>query len=183
MSQQPFDFSRLEETVSVVPHNPEWIAWYRAEVKALEPALSALHPEFAHIGSSAVAGLTSKPIVDIMIGVHSLELPRATQVALTTLGYEYFGRLHPDQERLFARKRGAKAFNLQIVPIRGKEWHEKIAFRDYLNTHPEEVALYSQIKADAMAAGKTTLLDYHRYKDAVVSGILGRALGWASHNP
>ncbi len=180
MTEKPFDFRRLEESITVESHNPSWLAWYEEEVGALGEALQGLHPKFAHVGSSAVSGLKSKPIVDIMMGLDNLSIPREAQSAIEALGYEYFGRLHANQERLFARKRGPRSFNLQVVPFGAKEWDEKLIFRDFLRTHPEDVQEYSKIKDEAIGAGKLQLLDYHRHKDQVVTAILQRALNWHS---
>ena len=180
VAQKPFDFSRLEEPISIAEHNPSWLVWYEEEAAALSLKLDSLSPRFEHVGSSAVSGLKSKPIVDIMMGLEDLELPATAQKAIESLGYEYFGRLHADQARLFARKRGARCFNLQVVPLGAREWKEKIAFRDYLRAHPAEVELYSRVKEEAVQAGRTQLLDYHRHKDQCVTAILVRALSWSA---
>jgi GrpB-like predicted nucleotidyltransferase (UPF0157 family) len=66
------------------------------------------------------------------------------------------------------------------VPFGAKEWDEKLIFRDFLRTHPEDVQEYSKIKDEAIGAGKLQLLDYHRHKDQVVTAILQRALNWHS---
>lgn len=179
MTEKSFDFRRLEESISIENHSLSWHVWYEEEIAALSNALEGLQPRFAHIGSSAVSGLKSKPIVDIMIGFSNFAQVQI-QAALESLGYEYFGRLHADQERLFARKRGSRSFNLQVVPLEGKEWNEKLIFRDYLRTHPEEVQIYSRIKEEAVRKGKVQLLDYHHHKDQIVEGILQRALDWHS---
>lgn len=175
---KPFDFNRLDEAISVSSHNPVWFQWYEQEVAVLGQVLSGLRPQFAHVGSSAVPGLKAKPIVDILVGIETLAIPPAVQASIENLGYEYFGRLHPSQERLFARKRGDRSFNLQIVPAGAPEWHEKLVFRDFLRARPGEVQEYAAIKDAAVAAGKIRLLDYHRHKDTVVTELLKRALAW-----
>jgi GrpB-like predicted nucleotidyltransferase (UPF0157 family) len=57
-----------------------------------------------HIGSTAVPGLSAKPIIDIAIAVRSLEEARATIVeSLEALGYSHW-RANPQRDRLFLVK-------------------------------------------------------------------------------
>jgi GrpB-like predicted nucleotidyltransferase (UPF0157 family) len=179
----PPSIARLQEDIVVATHNPEWFDWYHSEKAALDNVFGPNAVAFEHVGSSRVPGLDSKPIVDILVGVKTLELTDAQTGALSDLGYEYFGRLHAAVDRLFARKRGAQSFNLQIVPFGQKEWIEKLAFRDYLLANPDAVAEYSRIKQEAIREGKTALLDYHKHKDMVVSAILEKALKWKGVSP
>ncbi len=179
----PPSIATLQEDIVIVTHNPEWFDWYQSEKAALDKVFGPYAVAFEHVGSSRVPGLDSKPIVDILVGVKTLELTDAQTGALFDLGYEYFGRLHAAVDRLFARKRGAQSFNLQIVPFGEKEWTEKVAFRDYLLANLDAVAEYSRIKQEAIREGKTALLDYHKHKDMVVSAILEKALKWKGVGP
>lgn len=47
--------------------------------------------EIFHIGSTAVPGLKSKPIIDIMISVNSLEEVDKKQRGFENIGYQYLG--------------------------------------------------------------------------------------------
>ncbi len=175
---KPFDFSQLDEKVTVVAHDREWAGWYDGEILHLQGAFSCSGAAFEHVGSSAVANLYSKPIVDILIGLKTFVIPDGVISALSSLNYEYFGQLHPGQERAFARKRGERSFNLQIVPYASIEWDEKIAFRDFLRAEPSAIARYNDVKLGAMSEGNTMLLAYHQYKAAVVESLLSEALEW-----
>lgn len=176
-----FDFSRLEEKISIEAHKKYWKKWYIDEIEQLRNIFEGNVVSFEHIGSSSVPGLHSKPIVDILVGLKEFVITDLQIQQLENLGYEYFGQLHVTQKRLFARKRKERNFNLQIVPHNVEEWIEYIAFRDYLRTHPEKVKIYSKIKTEAVSLGKNNLLSYHEHKEALVKSLLLEALEWRQH--
>lgn len=170
------DLSKLEENIKIENHKPYWSDWYESEKPALEKAFRENLIEIQHIGSSSVRGLVSKPVIDIVIGLKDFEIKKSQIENIKNEGYEYFGQLHKTQRRFFARKRGNKNFNLQIVPYKGNEWKQYLSFRDYLKNHKDAVNEYSNIKIKAAKIGKEKLLEYHSYKVKVVDEILKKAL-------
>ncbi|MBP2657019.1 MAG: hypothetical protein H6Q69_51 [Firmicutes bacterium] len=177
-----FDFSRLEEKVSIEAHQNYWKDWYSEETEQLGNIFDENLFAFEHIGSSAVKRLYSKPIVDILVGLKEFAITDLQICQLENFGYEYFGQLHVDQKRFFARKRKERNFNLQIVPHSANVWNEHVAFRDYLRTHPEKVKIYSEIKKEAISLEKNNLLSYHEHKEALVKRLLLEALEWKHFN-
>ncbi len=102
-----------------------------------------------HIGSTAVPGLGAKPIIDILIGVHSLDNVEEFIGRLGQLGYEY----RPQNETLirgtwYFRKGapGANTHHLRFVEHGGKLWEEYLLFRDYLRNQPSEAEKYCLLK-------------------------------------
>jgi GrpB-like predicted nucleotidyltransferase (UPF0157 family) len=171
------DVKVLDEPVEIQPYDSEWRVWYRAELLTLVHAFGGSAAAFEHVGSSAVEGLDSKPVVDVLVGLVS-PVDDAVIARLEHAGYEYFGKLHPDQDRLFARKRGDRSYNLQMVPFGSTEWYEKLALRDFLRRYPEEKRRYAEVKREAVSAGKTSLLSYHEYKSRFLVPIVQEAMRW-----
>ena len=71
--------------------DPEWAEAFGAEVASLEQQVAdaQLPPLFfEHIGSTAVAGLEAKPIIDLMVGYPPAVGPRVYFPALQAVGYE-----------------------------------------------------------------------------------------------
>ena len=63
--------------VEIVPPDPSWPALFAEEAEVLRRALAPwLAGPIEHIGSTAVAGLAAKPVIDIMAGVHTLDESR-----------------------------------------------------------------------------------------------------------
>jgi len=56
-------------TVVLAPHDPAWARAFADEAARLRAALGALPAAIAHVGSTAVPGLSAKPILDLMVGI------------------------------------------------------------------------------------------------------------------
>jgi GrpB-like predicted nucleotidyltransferase (UPF0157 family) len=132
-----------------------------------------------HIGSTSVPGLAAKPILDIMIGVAGELVAGLVDDALVRLGYDALGEAGVPG-RLYFRKRGPVSVNVHVVVFGGSHWHNNLAIRDYLRTHPEEVAEYAEHKRQVIAGGGSTLLAYSERKAGFVAALLERARGWVS---
>jgi GrpB-like predicted nucleotidyltransferase (UPF0157 family) len=76
-------------TVALVDHDPAWAREFASERRLLAEALAGAPCEIEHVGSTAVAGLIAKPILDIAIGV--ADAPQACIARLEALGYLYRG--------------------------------------------------------------------------------------------
>ena len=53
--------------ITVVPHNPEWAGEFERIKSELTLALGGLALAVEHVGSTSVAGLYAKPVIDIDI--------------------------------------------------------------------------------------------------------------------
>ena len=107
--------------------------------------------EIEHIGSTAVPGLAAKPVIDIMVGVHSLEQAKTAIPVLESIGYVYW-RDDPRPGRMFFVKGmppygKERTHHVHIVEVHGEFWKRKL-FRDYLRSHPEEAKRYEVLKRD-----------------------------------
>ncbi len=84
----------VQEDVLVVPYDPTWPGLFRQEKEHLLSCLPAdLIRRIEHFGSTAVPGLSAKPIVDMLVEVTSLdETKRRVVPILESQGYDYFWR-------------------------------------------------------------------------------------------
>jgi len=74
----------------IVPYDPTWPAQFEAERDRLGAALAAwLNGPIEHIGSTAVAGLVAKSVIDIMAAVESLSASQEAILSLRDEGYVY----------------------------------------------------------------------------------------------
>ena len=126
--------------------------WPSLEIKKLRQILSSEHIiDIQHVGSTAIPGMSAKPIIDIQIAVDSLlAIHQLAIEILTTHGYVYWDK-NPDRERMFFAK-GMPPFgekrthHVHIVEPSSQHWQEKILFRDYLIAHPETAREYENLK-------------------------------------
>jgi GrpB-like predicted nucleotidyltransferase (UPF0157 family) len=114
-------------------------------------ALGGMICRMEHIGSTAVPGLDAKPIIDIQIGVESVdEALRVAVPPLEATGYRYWSEKSHQEHLILVRglpPNGPRTHHLHIVSVESNDW-ECVHFRDYLCTHPDEAARYAALKRD-----------------------------------
>jgi GrpB-like predicted nucleotidyltransferase (UPF0157 family) len=133
-------------TVRLAPHAAEWSALYEEEKNRLEEILSGLPAVFEHVGSTAIAGLEAKPIIDVALGIPSQDDLAVYIRRLEPHGYNDRGTL-PGEDRLLAKgPEECRTHYVHIVEFGGKKWQEYILFRDYMRSHPEARKEYAGLK-------------------------------------
>jgi GrpB-like predicted nucleotidyltransferase (UPF0157 family) len=78
-------------TVRIEKYNPEWKNEFEKEQIRLESALKEYNVNLQHVGSTSSIGCSAKPIIDIAIGVESLEYGEKLIAVLEKIGYIYDG--------------------------------------------------------------------------------------------
>ena len=150
--------------IEVVSYDPAWPARFQAESHELERVLAPwLAGPIEHIGSTAVPGISAKPVIDIMAGVRSLEASRPAIGAAATLGYCYFP-YQPDLKHWFCKPSAAfRTHHLHLVPVGAPQWIRPIAFREYLKAYSDIAAEYDALKRELALRFR---LDREAYTDA-----------------
>ena len=153
-----------EASVKIVPYDPAWPSMFQQERSLLEAELGEwLVGPVEHIGSTAVAGLPAKAVVDIMAGVESLDASRDAIAAAGRLGYMYYP-YRPDVMHWFCKPSPAfRTHHLHLVPFGSRLWSERLAFRDYLRREPSAAAEYAGLK---MRLATQFEFDREAYTDA-----------------
>ncbi|WNG32618.1 GrpB family protein [Archangium violaceum] len=83
----------VDEPITLVEPDPQWPALYASEAERVRGVLGAVVTRIEHVGSTAVPGLVGKPIVDLLVGVRSLDEGKTAAPRLVALGYEDFGEV------------------------------------------------------------------------------------------
>lgn len=168
------------DEVKIVEYDPRWSTMFTEEAARVWQVLGKdLVVEIEHIGSTAVPGLAAKPIIDLMVGVHSLELAQVAIPALEALGYVYW-REDPRPGRMFFVK-GMPPYSLQrthhihIVKAYGEFWQRKL-FRDYLRAHPDEAKRYEALKLELAARFPKDREGYTDGKSEYIQAVMEKAL-------
>lgn len=169
----------VDEPISISDYDPGWPAHYEQEQQRVRDALGPIVLVTEHFGSSAVPGLVSKPIIDILVGVRDLAEATLHVPALEALGYENFGEIFVPG-RLYLRKRGVTpCFNVAITEVASPFWATNLMVRDYLRAHPDEVAEYARHKREAVQQGATMFSSYSQAKEPFLSALRERAERWS----
>lgn len=137
----------LDEPVRLVPYDPSWPEKFGAERAALERAIGAwANGGIHHVGSTAVPGLEAKPIVDILVGVDSLEASRGCLGPLAELDYLY-APYRPDEMHWFCKPHPSRrTHHLHLVPTESKRFRDELEFRDCLLADPGLADEYAALK-------------------------------------
>ena len=142
-----------------------WDIHKKAKIKTVFPVNKII--DIQHVGSTAIVGLSAKPILDIQIAVDSLEDMKLIAVPiLQKLGYEYWDG-NPDPKRMFFVKGmppyGEKrTHHVHIFEKNSEHWCNKLNFRDYLRIHHDIAKEYEQLK---MKLAEEHVYDREAYTD------------------
>ncbi len=168
-----------QERIAVVEADPGWAAAFDAEAAAVREALGAVLVRLDHIGSTAVPGLSAKPIIDLQASVEPLD-PDDLERRLLALGYVRVRWPADATYPFYAKPRdGSRTHHLHACEPGGWEERRHLAVRDYLRAHPDEAAAYGAFKRDLAAASGGLRAPYVDGKDAYVKALEARAVAWA----
>ena len=80
-----------DEAIEIAAYDPNWVTMFDTEKVLLNGLIKPwLAATIEHVGSTAVAGLAAKPVVDIMVAVESLQSSSAAIKVLSANGYCYY---------------------------------------------------------------------------------------------
>lgn len=151
--RDPEETRRALGHVAIARPDPSWPRYFMEERERLRPFLGGLAERLQHYGSTAVPGLSAKPIVDMMAPVPSLARADAVGRKLAGAGYRavdagFFRR------RFFRRAvEGADvAWHLHLVVATDWPLKDELLLRDWLIGHPEVARAYASLKAELAAA-------------------------------
>ncbi len=162
-------------SVLVVPYSSSWPALFAAEAELLTPRLAPwLAGDVEHIGSTAVPGLSAKPIIDMLAPVVDLDAARAGISLLADLGWRH-AEHRPHEALWFYRQRDedydTRTHQLHLTRPDSALWRERIVFRDALRDDPALVSEYQDLK-QAVASTADELSDYTGGKRDFVRRVL-----------
>ena len=162
-------------TITVEPYSPAWPEAFEKIKAEIYPAVRDDILSFEHVGSTSVAGLWAKPIIDIDIVTEGETLPVLIE-KLASLGYVHCGDLGIPGREAFdydeAEKAHLMAHHLYVCDKNNAELKQHIAFRDFLRSSPEYRAKYSQTKIEMAKRYPHDIDSYIKGKEPVVFEVL-----------
>ena len=172
--------------IEIVDADSEWPAQFAriaAPIRPLSPAPCLIH----HIGSTAVAGLAAKDVIDIQLSLENLaDVPN---VELARLGY----CRHPgvrdhapagmdveptELQKLFFSCRSPRV-NLHVRQIGRFNQTYPLLCRDFLRSSPNAAAAYEAVKRELALRFPNDIDAYYAVKDPVFDIIMAGAAEWA----
>ncbi|MBP7449532.1 MAG: GrpB family protein [Flavobacteriales bacterium] len=171
-----------KEPIEIVPYDTQWPARYtevESELKRMLPRMLA--QRITHIGSTAVPGLSAKPVIDVQVEVSDMERVKEEVVpAMEAVGYEFIWRPTMGDEAPFyawfikRNSAGERTVHVHMVEP-GQASVDRIIFRDHLRNDPQEAARYEALKNDLARKFPKDRAAYTVNKTAYIKEVLTKA--------
>lgn len=156
-------------TITVVDYDPHWATNYAIAAQAIAQALGEVAVRIHHIGSTAVSGLSAKPVIDMLLEVVSLsDLDRLDHV-MVDLGYRPRGENGIAGRRYYTKGGHARTHHLHAFVVGDEHIQRHLAFRDYLRVNPSVCAEYAAIKHAAARACGNDAAVYSQLKNDFIA--------------
>ena len=171
--------------VKIERYNPQWQEEFNKEKENLEKIFGEVAKSIEHVGSTSVVGLSSKPIIDIAIGVDALGDINKVKEKILKFSHYTLKADNTDGEILMRRGVPVRAGEdkpdyithfIHILEINGRKYRETIAFRDYLRTNDEATKEYEKLKQALAIEYKNDRKAYSKAKDEFIKSILRNRL-------
>lgn len=136
-----------EDKIIIENYNENWPQMFADEKAMLRSLLSKyIKGSIEHVGSTSVKSLSAKPIIDIMVGIHSLDNAKPLIDILNQNGYCYYP-YKPDVMHWFCKPSPEiRTHHLHLVPYLSTLWQERIIFRDALRSDSTLAQHYQALK-------------------------------------
>lgn len=170
-----------KEKIEVVEYDPRWSEMFEEEKRFLLEEWPEIIRRVEHFGSSAIPGMSAKPVVDMLIEVSGYDDVRKRIVPeLETRGYDYFWRPEFDRPPMYTffikrDKNSKRTHHLHMVVKNSQLW-ERIAFRDYLIEHQDVAQKYIELKNKLMSEYQYDRVKYTQEKSEFVQKVTQKAL-------
>ena len=160
----------------LVAHDPRWGAAFEAERTRLAQALGATAHAIEHYGSTSVAGLPAKPILDILVGVRPLSDWVKCHDPLLQLGYDYAEHAGIQGHHIFGRgrDRSERTHLVHVVEFGSDSWVSNLAFRNALRSDAQLREHYLALKTEAVATAPEGRAAYNAQKQAFIAAVKAR---------
>lgn len=167
------------DRVVIAEANPRWTGLFEYYKSKLEGALGSTAIRIDHVGSTAVADLPAKPVIDIQVSVNDVTDEESYRPAIESLGWPLRAR-EPDHR--FFRPPASEERSVHVhVCSAGSDWeHRHLLFVAYLSANPERAAQYAQLKRELAQRFGGERVAYTDAKDDFIDETLRLADDWAA---
>lgn len=150
--------------IILTPHQPQWKEWAKEEIGKLSVILSAYAPVINHIGSTAIADIHAKPIIDILVEIPTDTDWQCVRTKMVAAGYICMSPLFNNRMSFNKGYTPAgyaeRVFHIHFHVIGD---NAEILFRDCLNSNPSIAKEYEALKLSLLPKYKN---DRDGYTDA-----------------
>lgn len=164
-----------QHEIVIADHDPGWAAVFAVHRRKIEAALGDIARRVEHVGSTSVAGLAAKPIVDLQVSVPAVDEEASYVPALEEAGYVL--RVREAAHRML--RTPERDVHVHVCDVGGAWERRHLLFRDWLRRSPEDCERYARTKRELAARGWPTIDHYADAKTEIIADITVRAEHWA----
>jgi GrpB-like predicted nucleotidyltransferase (UPF0157 family) len=141
----------------------------------IRDAVADLGAVVEHVGSTAVAGLAAKPVIDFDVVVRvSADIPTVID-RLARLGYKHQGDLGVRGREALKWPDRSKRHHLYVVVAGTQAHRDHVDFRNYLRANRQEAEAYADLKRRLAQLHADDRIAYSTAKGRFVTQALRRA--------
>ncbi|MGY0693697.1 GrpB family protein [Virgibacillus sp. FSP13] len=167
--------------VRLTDFSENWVQMFQHETQFLKTIYGDEIIKFEHFGSTSIYGMKAKPVIDMMCIVKNIERIDLFNNRMDALGYDIAGEWGIEGRRLFRKGGDNRTHHIHFYQFDNPQIERHLIFRDYLRSHPEEVAKYSRFKEELAQRFENTS-EYSPAKKEFVKEMEERALRWFAEN-
>lgn len=167
--------------VELVAHDPTWVQQFEQEAEKIKFILADNVHAVHHIGSTAIAGIYAKPIIDFLVVVNDLAEIDELNPQFESLGYTCMGEYGISGRRFYWKTPTKHSHHIHLFEKGNTEIKRHLAFRDYLCAHADMAQGYSWIKRclaaqfphdiEAYVQGKSSFIETIDYFSGAPRGL------------
>ena len=163
--------------IEIVEYRCEWPRTFELERATILEKCSPWVIDVHHVGSTAVPGLPSKPILDILPVVGSPAAGERAVEPMRTLGYLYRGENGIPGRFNFDRIVDDRTVvHNHMFPEDHPDVAKMVGFRDHLRTHTEEALEYARLKQELASRFRNERAAYTDSKEDFINRIVSVVL-------
>lgn len=161
--------------IELEPYSADWSEIYDDISNHLTASLNH-EIEIHHIGSTAIPGIASKPIIDILIGIHKSHSLDDYVDPIVNMGYQYIKTYNDIMPfRRYFIMLGNELNHTQHIHLVHKThpfFADHLFFRDYLILNPEKAKEYEALKIELSKNDWKDGNEYANAKSDFITGIM-----------
>lgn len=139
----------INEEVVIFPYDASWQRMFEEERERLFNLFPGDFLAIEHVGSTAVPGLSAKPVIDILAGVDSISRADKLMEPLCRAGYATsmaFNASLVERRWLMRWAEGRRTHHLHLMVYGSREWDQRLAFRNILLANTQLAQRYEKNK-------------------------------------
>lgn len=165
--------------IKVVDYDERWKELYELEAEKIKGILEDELVEIHHMGSTAVAGLKAKPIIDILPVVKDITKIDILNPKFEALGYECMGEFGLVGRRYYRKGGDHRMHQIHLyAKSSAYDINRHLVVRDYLRTHPQVAYEYGELKSKIALLNPNDIDGYSDGKDEFVQEMQRAAIAW-----